>query len=279
MKADSSPLTAKDFSIASEMADTVLALRDVRLVRNGRTILLGTDWKVHRNERWIVLGRNGSGKTTLCRIASLYLHPSDGTVEVLGQALGQTDVRDLRARIGLASAALADMLRVNLPAIDVVMTAKYGALAPWWHRYDEGDRAKARGLLARFGCAHLADRTFGTLSSGERQRVQLARVLMADPALLVLDEPTAGLDLGGREELVTALAGLAGDSFAPATVLVTQHVDEIPSGFTHVLMLSEGRVLAAGPIDTTLTRDTLSACFQLRIQLERRDGRWLAWAR
>ena len=244
-----------------------------------RTILRGIDWTVRRNERWIVLGRNGSGKTTLCRIASLYLHPSEGVVEVLGKTLGRTDVRELRAQIGLASAALADMFRINLAAVDVVMTAKYGALAPWWHRYDEGDREKARGWLARFGCAHLADRRFGTLSSGERQRVQLARVLMADPALLLLDEPTAGLDLGGREELVTSLAALAGDPVAPATVLVTQHVDEIPRGFTHVLMLSEGRVLAAGPMETTLTPDTLSACFQLALQLERRAGRWLAWAR
>ena len=263
----------------SEMAETVLALRDIRLVRDARPILHGIDWTVRRNEHWIVLGRNGSGKTTLCRIASLYLHPSEGVVEVLGKTLGRTDVRELRTRIGLASAALADMVRVNLAAIDVVMTAKHGALAPWWHCYEEGDRERARWLLTRFGCAHLADRQFGTLSSGERQRVQLARVLMADPALLLLDEPTAGLDLGGREELVTSLAALAGDPAAPATALVTQHTDEIPRGFTHVLMLSEGRVLAAGPMETTLTPDTLSACFQLALQLERRDGRWLAWAR
>ncbi len=263
----------------SERAETVLAFRNVRLVRNGRAILDGIDWTIRRNERWIVLGRNGSGKTTVCRIASLYLHPSEGTVEVLGETLGRTDVRELRTRIGLASAALADMLRVNLPALDVVMTAKYGALAPCWHRYDETDRANARRLLARFACGPLAERPFGTLSSGERQRVQLARVLMANPALLLLDEPTAGLDLGGREALVNSLAGLAGDPSAPATVLVTQHVDEIPPGFTHVLMLSEGRVLAAGPIDATLTPDALSNCFQLPLQLERRDGRWLAWTR
>ena len=261
------------------MAETVLAFRDVRLVRDGRTILDGIDWTIRRNERWIVLGRNGSGKTTVCQIASLYLHPSEGIVEVLGETLGRTDVRELRTRIGLASAALADMLRVNLPALDVVMTAKYGALVPWWRSYGETDRANARRLLARFACGSLAERPFGTLSSGERQRVQLARVLMANPALLLLDEPTAGLDLGGREALVNSLAGLAGDPNAPATVLVTQHVDEIPRGFTHVLMLSEGRVLAAGPIDATLTPGALSSCFQLPLQLERRDGRWLAWVR
>ncbi len=261
------------------MVDVALVFRNVRLVRSDRPILFDINWTVHRNERWVVLGRNGSGKTTLCRIASLYLHPSDGTVEILGELLGQTDVRELRARIGLASVALADMLNVKLQAIDVVMTAKYGALVPWWHKYDDGDNVKAYELLARLGCSQFAYRTFGTLSSGERQRVQLARVLMADPELLILDEPTAGLDLGGREELLTTLSGFAENPSSPATVLVTQHVEEIPRGFTHVLMLSEGRVLTAGPIDATLTQDALSSCFKVPTQLERRDGRWLAWTR
>lgn len=254
-------------------------LRDIRLVRDGVTILDGIDWTVDQGERWVVLGRNGSGKTSLCQIASLYLHPSAGSVRVLGQTLGRTDVRVLRTRIGLASAALATMLRDDLTARDVVMTAKHAALSPWWHVYDEADRARARHLLRRMGCEDLEGRRFGSLSTGERQRVQLARTLMADPRLLLLDEPTAGLDLAGREALVAALAALAEDPTTPPTILVTHHVDEIPPGFTHVLMLAGGRALAAGALDETLTSEALSACFDLPLELERRGGRWTAWAR
>ncbi len=226
-----------------------------------------------------MLGRNGSGKTTLLRLASGFIHATSGTVDILGQRLGRTDVRRLRARIGLTSAALADQLRPSLDALDVVMTAKHAALEPWWHHYDDGDRRRGRELLERLGVAALADRTFGTLSSGERQRVLLARTLMVDPGLVLLDEPNAGLDLGGREELVGALGALARDVAAPPTVLVTHHVDEIPPGFTHVLLLRAGRVHAAGPIATTLTAATLTETFGLPLCLERRDGRFSAYAR
>jgi len=259
--------------------DPVLSLRDVSLVRDDRTILDRITWQVRPGERWIVLGRNGCGKTTLLRIASLYLHPSSGTVTVLGEMLGHTDVRTLRTRIGVASAAFADQLRPGLTARDVVMTAKYAALEPWWHTYDDADRDRAVELLGRLHVAHLAPQTFATLSSGERQRVQLARTLMTDPGLLLLDEPTAGLDIVGREELVRALADLAHDADAPPMVLVTHHVEEIPVGFTHVLLLKEGRVFAAGPIEDVLDADQLSACFDLPLVLDRLDGRWYARAR
>ena len=258
---------------------SALQLKHVGVVRDGSTILHDIDWTVGDGERWIVLGANGSGKTTLVRIASLYLHPSSGSVEVLGELLGRVDVRRHRRRIGVVSASFADLLRPGLTATEVVMTAKFAALEPWWHTYEDADRAKAVELLSRFGCESLADHPFTTLSSGERQRVQLARTLMTDPGLLLLDEPTAGLDLGGREDLVQRLAALARDPATPATILVTHHVDEIPAGYDHVLLLRSGRVLGSGPIDDVLTSDSLSECFGLAVTLERRGGRWSAFAR
>ena len=260
--------------------DSVPALRltDVALVREGRRLLDGVSWTVQPGERWVVLGRNGSGKSSLLRIASLYLHPSEGTVDVLGQRLGRTDVRGLRTRIGVASSGMADMLRSDLTPVDVVMTAKNAALEPWWHRYDDADRARATACLEQLGIGHLAGRSFATLSSGERQRVLLARTLMPEPGLLLLDEPTAGLDLAGREDLVAGLADLAADPSTPATVLVTHHVEEIPEGFTHLLLLAEGRVMASGPLDEVLDAERLSACFGLPLGLEHRHGRWWAWS-
>ena len=262
----------------AEQPDVVLGLRRVRLVHGERVVLAELDWTVRSGERWVVLGRNGSGKTSLVRIASLYLHPSAGEVHVLGQQLGRTDVRALRRRVGVASSSLAQQLRPALTATEVVMTAKNAALEPWWHHYDDDDRARAHSLLERLGVRGFADREIGTLSSGEQQRVLLARSLMTDPGLLLLDEPTAGLDLAGREDLVAALALLAADPQSPATVLVTHHVDEIPPGFTHALLLADGRALAAGPIDDTLTATTLSACFGLPLRLRRHGSRWSAWA-
>jgi iron complex transport system ATP-binding protein len=255
-----------------------LALRDVGLVRDGRPILTDIDWQVRSDERWVVLGANGSGKTTLLRIASLWLHPSTGDVTVLGETLGRTDVRTLRARIGLSSQAFADLLRADLRVLDAVVTAKHAALEPWWHSYSEADHAHARVVLDRVGVVHLAERTFGSLSSGERQRVQLARTLFSDPGLLLLDEPTAGLDLGGREDLVGRLAGLAADPATPPTVLVTHHVEEIPHGFTHLLLLRQGRTLAAGPLTVTLTEANLSTCFDLDLRLASEGGRYRAWS-
>lgn len=260
------------------LVTTALTLAGVILVRDGRTILDGVDWQVRSDERWVVLGANGSGKTTLLRIASLWLHPSAGTVVVLGETLGRTDVRTLRTRIGVASQAFADLLRPELRVLDAVMTAKHAALEPWWHEYDAADHDRAAAALDRFGVGHLAERTFVSLSSGERQRVQLARTIFGQPGLLLLDEPTAGLDLGGREDLVARLAALAADPATPPTVLVTHHVEEIPAGFSHLLLLRDGRVQAAGPLADTLTEPNLSACFGLSLRLAVEGGRYRAWA-
>ena len=252
----------------------ILRLSDVRLVRDDRTILEAIDWSVGPGERWVVLGPNGCGKTTLVRIASMWLHPSSGTVEVAGGVLGRVDVRRHRVRVAVVSASVADMLRPGIDVLDVVLTAKHAALEAWWHTYDDGDRRHAVESLARFGADHLAERTFGTLSSGERQRVLLARALSVDPAIVFLDEPMAGLDLGAREDLVGRLGELAADGSSPPLVLVTHHVDEIPAGFTHVLLLAGGRIHAAGPLDEVLTEEALSGAFGIPLRLERRHGRW-----
>lgn len=254
-----------------------LAMDDVGLVRSGRDVLRDVTWSVRPGERWIVLGPNGSGKTSLVRIAALYLHPTRGRVRVLGEELGATDVRALRTRIGYTSAALADLLRPTVTARDAVMTAVHAALEPWWHRYTPTERGRAEELLARVGCAGLGDRTFGTLSSRERQRVLLARALMGGPGLVLLDEPTAGLDLAGREQLVATLADLAADPATPPVVLVTHHVDEIPPGFTHALLLRDGRPMASGRLRETLTGTALGKLFGLELTLRRHDdGRWTA---
>jgi len=266
-------------NVSATVPDT-LRLRKVSFVRDGREILAPLDWTVRPDERWLVLGANGSGKTTLVRIASLYEHPSTGTLEVLGETLGRTDVRTLRRRIGLASAALSQQFRTDLRAIDIVITARYAALEPWWHEYTDDDREHARSCLARMGVEAYAERPIYTLSSGEQQRVFLARSLMNDPGLVLLDEPSARLDLGGREQLVGALSELVDDPTSPPLILVTHHVDEVPTGMTHALLLREGRVVSVGPIAQALTAGTLSECFGLDLVLERRgDGRLTAWAR
>jgi iron complex transport system ATP-binding protein len=260
------------------MTAPTLRLRDISVVRDGRAVVDHLSWTVQPHDRWVVLGANGCGKTTLVQIASLYLHPSSGTVDVFGERLGKIDVRLLRRRIGIASSSLSVQLRRDLTPTEVVMTAKNAALEPWWHSYDDADRAAARMQLARLGIEQFADREVGTLSSGEQQRVLLARSLMTNPGLLLLDEPTAGLDLAGREQLVASLALLARDAAGPAMVLVTHHVDEIPPGFTHALLLREGRAVAKGPIANALTTANLSACFGLDLVLERRGERYSAWA-
>jgi iron complex transport system ATP-binding protein len=258
-------------------ARTALRLRGVRLVRGATIVLDGIDLDVRHDERWAVLGPNGSGKTSLLRIASMWEHPSAGRVEVLGAELGRVDVRRHRARVGLASQATWDLLRPGLTVADAVLSARHGALETWWHDYDDADRAVATALLERFGVAHRGGHTLGTLSSGERQRVLLARAFSGQPGLVLLDEPTAGLDLGGREDLVARLSAVATDPGTPPTVLVTHHVEEVPPGTTHALLLRGGRTVARGPIGDVVTAESLGELFGLPLRLEHRDGRLLAW--
>ena len=258
------------------MTGPALRLRGVGVTRDGRDILDDIDWDVAAGDRWIVLGPNGSGKTTLVQIASFRLHPTRGDVEVLGNQLGRVNVWKLRDRIGLASASLAEQLRPDLRAVDVVVTAKHGALEPWWHQYSDEERDAARACLERMGVGHFADREIGTLSSGERQRVLLARTLLGDPGVIILDEPTAGLDLGGRESFVRTIGDLAADPTAPPMVFVTHHVEEIPPGFTSLLVLKDGRIAARGPIEETLTAEVLSDAFGVRLRVRHEDGRWSA---
>jgi iron complex transport system ATP-binding protein len=251
----------------------------VDLDRSTTSVLHDVNWSVAAGERWAVLGPNGSGKTTIFELASGYLHPTRGTVEILGHRLGRVDVRRLREHIGLVSSALAKKLMPGVNAADVVVSALHGALEPWWHSYSDEDRARARAFLAGEGFETVADRPFGVLSDGERQHVLLARALISEPALLLLDEPAAGLDVGGRERLVATLGRLAVDPESPPLVMITHHVEEIPVGFGHVLLLREGRVVAAGPIHDTLTSAKLSETFGLHLNLYGTDGRWHCRAR
>jgi iron complex transport system ATP-binding protein len=257
-----------------DVPEPVLQLTGVGRRVDLTRMLGGVDWRIDPGQHWVVLGPNGSGKSTLLRIAGLHLHPTEGTVRVLGETLGRTDVRRLRRRIGYASASLADSFRPGITAGDVVMTALHGALEPWWHDYTDDDRDRARALLGRIGCGDRACQAFGTLSSGERQRVLLARTLMLQPDLLLLDEPTAALDLGGREALVATLADLAADPSTPPMVQVTHHVEEIPPGFTHALLLEAGRVVDAGPLADVVTEQALSSCYGLDLRLTQAAGRW-----
>ena len=254
----------------------VLDFAEVTIRRGQATLLDGVSWRVEEGDRWVVLGPNGAGKTTLLQVASAQIHPTSGVAGILDEVLGTVDVFELRPRIGLTSAALAERIPRSERVHDVVVSASYGVVGRWREAYDELDHERAGQLLTEVGAIHLVDRTFGTLSEGERKRVQIARALMADPELLLLDEPAAGLDLGGREDLVSTLSVLATDPSSPATVLVSHHVEEIPPGFTHALLLRRGRVVAAGPVAVVVTEANLAATFGMPLALRHEDGRWSA---
>lgn len=260
------------------MPDAAAELTDVVVRRSGRNLLDSVSVRIEEGQRWVVLGPNGAGKSTLVRLLAARLHPTSGNVHLFGERLGRVDIFEIRPLIGLASQELAETVPVEETALDVVVTAGYSIVGRWREQYEEEDLERARALLGAFGVAHLEGRMFGTLSTGERKRVLSARALMTDPELLLLDEPASGLDLGGREELVRNLGRLAKDPATPVTVLVTHHVEEIPPGYTHALLLRAGTVVAAGPIGETLTSQNLTATFGLPLVVETHGERFSARA-
>ncbi len=263
-------------AVAEPDPDLLVDFTDVSLRRGSTTLLGPLDWQVELDERWVVLGPNGAGKTSMLRIASAEVHPTSGSAHLLGEVLGRTDVFELRPRIGLCSASLAGRVPADERVIDLVVSAGYAVLGRWREDYDQLDTGRAEELLDTVGVGHLAGRTFGTLSEGERKRVLIARALMTDPELLLLDEPAAGLDLGGREDLVFRLADLAADPDAPAIVLVTHHVEEIPPGFTHALLLRDGQAVTQGLLEDVITAEALSETFGTAIALDAIDDRFFA---
>ena len=256
----------------------VLELSDVSVVRGGSAILDHVSWSVDGDQRWVILGPNGAGKTTMLQLAAAMIHPTSGTVNVLDDLLGSTDLFELRPRVGFASTALARSIPARETVLDVVLTAAYAVTGRWNEDYDEVDTRRARRVLSEWRLDALAARAFGDLSDGEQKRVQIARSVMTDPELLLLDEPAASLDLGAREELLHILGGYASAPTAPAIVMVTHHVEEIPLGFTHALILKAGSVHAAGPIAEVLTADILGRAFGMSLVVEARDGRYAARA-
>jgi iron complex transport system ATP-binding protein len=258
--------------------DLVVAADRVNVVRSGQHLLRDLTWRVELDERWVVLGPIGAGKTTMINLAAGRSHPTSGTMYVLGERIGRTDLHELRTRVGLSTAALSERIPAEEQVRNVVVTAAWSVVGRWRENYDPADLAGADALMKQFGVGHLAERSYGTLSEGERKRVQIARALMTDPELLLLDEPAAGLDLGGREDLVTRLAEVAQDPDSPALVVVTHHVEEIPPGFTHAMLLRQGEVVASGLLESVMTGDNLSTAFGLPLKLEYADGRFSARA-
>lgn len=256
----------------------VLQFHDVVVRRNGRNIVDHVDWTVEDDQRWVIIGPNGAGKTTLLRMAATVDHPTTGWVDVLDERLGKTDVFELRPRIGFASSAMSRQVPGDETVLNVVLTAAFAVLGRWNEQYEAIDERRAMRVLQDWKLDHLADRMFGTLSDGEQKRVQIARSVMTDPEMLLLDEPSASLDLGAREELLQLLSGYAQSPSTPAMIMVTHHVEEIPVGFTHALLLRDGAVVASGPIDEALTEATLTEAFGMAIHLSKEDGRFTARA-
>jgi len=259
--------------------NAILEIDNVSVRRGDKNILGPLNWQVLEGQRWVVLGPNGAGKTTLLQVCSSLIHPTIGNIRILGEQLGKVDVFELRTRIGLTSSALVEHLPSDELVIDVVLTAAYAMLGRWQEKYDLWDESRAMALLTALGVRELGERHFGSLSDGEKKRVQIARALMADPELLLLDEPASSLDLGGREDLLKRIEIFAKDPLAPATVIVTHHIEEIPSGTTHALLLKDGKVVAQGVIDTVITDENLSHAYGLPISVQSEGGRFFARAR
>jgi iron complex transport system ATP-binding protein len=261
------------------LMSAILELSNISVRRGERIILGPVDWQVLDGQRWVILGPNGAGKTTLLQICSSLIHPTTGTIKILGEQLGKVDVFELRTRIGLSSSALVEQMPPDELVMDVVLTAAYAMLGRWQERYDLWDESRAMALLTALGVRELGDRLFGSLSEGEKKRVQIARSLMADPELLLLDEPASSLDLGGREDLLKRIVTFARDPLAPATVIVTHHIEEIPAGTTHALLLRNGAVLAKGEVNSVINDQNLSEAYGLAISVQSENGRFFARAR
>ncbi|MEU7645734.1 ABC transporter ATP-binding protein [Streptomyces huasconensis] len=258
---------------ATEALPPVLHADAVTVVRDGRTILDDVTLTVRPGEHWALLGPNGAGKSTLLGLCGAVAHPTRGTVEVLGRRLGSVDLRDLRAYVGHVNPR--HPLRSPLPVRDVVLTGVTNSVEPvprWRPTPEQEERADR--LIALLGLAHRADARWPTLSQGERGRTLIARSLMPSPRLVLLDEPATGLDLAGRERLLDSLDALRATHPELATVLVTHHLEELPAGTTHALLLRDGATLASGAVDDVLTGDWISKCFDHPVRLERTEGRW-----
>ena len=257
----------------------VLEFNDVTLVRDDRTILNGINWSVSANERWVIVGPNGAGKTSLLKIASAQLHPTSGSASVLGERLGETNVFDIRTRVGFASTAIANRIPNSELVLDAVMTASYAITGRSKEKYDEVDERRAKRVLKEWSLAEYSDRPFGTLSDGEKKRTQIARAVMPDPELLLLDEPVASLDIGSREATIKILGNYASHPAAPAIIMVTHHLEEIPTGFTHALVINNGQIAASGPITSTLTTEKLSQAYGLELEVVLLGGRFAVRAK
>ena len=249
------------------------------IVRRGEKNILGpVSWSVNSQERWVILGPNGAGKTTLLQLCATLIHPTSGSIKILGEKLGRVDVFELRTRIGITSSALVKEFREDEIVMDIVLTAAYAMLGRWQESYDLWDESRAKALLTALGVRDLGERVFASLSEGEKKRVQIARALMADPELLLLDEPASSLDLGGREDLLQRLEQLALDPHSPATVIVTHHIEEIPIGTTHALLLKDGEVIAQGAVDRVINNVFMSQAYGLPISVQNDGGRYFARA-
>ena len=258
---------------------TVLEFSDVDVKRGHKYLLKNINWSVDETDRWVIVGPNGAGKTTLIQLAAARMHPTKGEVKILEETMGRVDVFELRPRIGLSSSSLNPLIPELEKVINVVVTAGYGVTGRWREEYDKMDLRRAYDLLDEWGMGALMNRKYGTLSAGERKRTQIARALMTDPELMLLDEPGGGLDLAGREDLIKKLTELATDEYGPTTIVVTHHLEEIPPGFTHALLLKDAEIVAAGPIKETLTEENLSKTYERDLVVTERDGRYTAVAR
>jgi len=257
---------------------SVLGVKEVTVIRDGKNILGPLSWEVLSGQRWVVLGPNGAGKSTLFGLLSTQIHPSKGVVNILESQLGRVDVFELRPRIGFVSSSIVELVPEDERVLDLVLSSAYAIVGRWQEEYDLWDESRALSLLTILGVRELKERSFFTLSEGEKKRVLIARALMPNPELLLLDEPASALDLGGREDLLKRVNALAEDPASPATVIITHHVEEIPSGTTHCLLLKDGVAVAQGAIKEVLTSENLTYAYGLPISLTEQDNRYFAKA-